>query len=265
MRRKDLDYLVIVAMLVSGLYVTFSGLVADVFGFPQFALHPAAGYVTAALATVHLALNWRKVMAYLRKRLGLRKRRERPETPAERSPARGRRDFVISGLAAVGGFILGRLLPRRRVLERPGEDTDLGELYHQWSKPGYLQALGALLDWGTQPERYKTYPDARQITLPDPRGFRGLSMEEAVETRRSVRDYTDGSLPLEQLSYLLHAAQGITEERWDFRAAPSAGALYPIELYAVAHDVAGLEPGIYHYAVQTHGLELLRQRTAAPL
>jgi len=74
-----------------------------------------------------------------------------------------------------------------------------------------------------------------------------------------VRDYAAESLSLEEMSRLLHAAQGITEPRWSFRAAPSAGALYPIELYAVAHDVVGLDSGLYHYAVQEHELELLRR------
>jgi SagB-type dehydrogenase family enzyme len=64
---------------------------------------------------------------------------------------------------------------------------------------------------------------------------------------------------VEEFSRLLHAAQGITDTRRGFRAAPSAGALYPIELYAVVHDVAGMEPGLYHYAVRQHALEVLQQ------
>jgi SagB-type dehydrogenase family enzyme len=56
----------------------------------------------------------------------------------------------------------------------------------------------------------------------------------------------------------LYAGQGITDQRRSFRAAPSAGALYPIETYAVVHNVSGLEPGLYHYAVTDHALEQLR-------
>ena len=174
----------------------------------------------------------------------------------------GRRESLVSGLAAAGGFVLGRLIPGRRLAELPLSEegaADVGELYHQWSKPGYSQVLGAVLDWGGQPERYKTYADAEKIALPDPHGYHGLSLEETVEMRRSVRDYSAEPLSSEELSRLLHAAQGITEGRRGFRAAPSAGALYPIELYAVVHNVAGLEPGVYHYAVQEHGLELLQR------
>jgi SagB-type dehydrogenase family enzyme len=50
-----------------------------------------------------------------------------------------------------------------------------------------------------------------------------------------------------------------TEERLEFRAAPSAGALYPIELYPVVHNVSDLPSGIYHYAVREHALERLEQ------
>ncbi len=109
-----------------------------------------------------------------------------------------------------------------------------------------------------QPPPRRAHPAPRQ---PPPRragGIRGgPTLEEVIEARRSVRDYSGGSLSQEALSRLLHAAQGITERRRGLRAAPSAGALYPIELYAVVHNVAGLEPGIYHYAVREHELELL--------
>jgi SagB-type dehydrogenase family enzyme len=263
--QRDFNYLVIAAMFASGLYVTISGLVTDLFGLHQFFFHRYAGYVCAAMALLHLALNWGWVTAYLRRRFGRSREREGPVPPRqERAPLLGRRGFLASALAAAGGFILGRLLPGRQPAELLLSEeitADVGELYHQWSKPGSLtrQALGAVLDWGGQPERYKTYAGAECIPLPDPHGYRGLSLEEAVETRRSVRDFSGEPLSAEELSRLLHAAQGITEGRWGFRAAPSAGALYPIELYAVVHDVAGLEPGVYHYAVQEHGLELLRQ------
>ena len=264
MLRKDLDYLVIVAMLLSGLYVTLSGLVADLFGLHQFAFHCYAGYLCAGFAVVHTALNWDRITAYLRRRLRRAERPERPiPSPAERAPRLGRRGFLVSALAAAGGFVLGRLIPGRRAVQLPGEVsdevTDVGAFYHQWSKPGYSGALGAMLDWGGRPAQYKSYPGAEAAPLPDPRGYDGLSLKEALEARRSVRDYAAAPLSLEELSRLLHAAQGITEPRSGFRAAPSAGALYPIELYAVVSDVAGLEPGIYHYAVQTHGLELLQQ------
>lgn len=259
MRRRDLDYLVIAAMFISGLYVTASGLLADIFGFPQFFLHRYAGYTCAGLVAVHLALNWNRVTAYLRQRFRPAREQVAP-TPAqpERAPLLGRRQLLVSGLAAAGGLVLGWLLPRRQAA-LPYEAADVGEVYHQWSKPGYAHVLGLLSDWGGQPERYKTYPNAERIALPDPRGYRGLSLEEAVEKRRSVRNYSGETLALEELARLLHAAQGITDARRGFRAAPSAGALYPIELYAVVHDVAGLEPGLYHYAVHEHALEVLRQ------
>jgi SagB-type dehydrogenase family enzyme len=261
MRRKDVDYVVVAAMLLSGLYVTLSGLVTDLFGLHQFALHRCAGYACAALIVLHLALNWRRIVAYLGRRLARPGGRERPvSSPREPGPLPGRRQVLVSALAAAGGFLLGRLIPGWRPAQIPREVADVGALYHQWSKPGHSQAagIGTVLDWGGRPASTKTYADAQRITLPDPHGYQGLSLEEAVETRRSVRDYSLEPLLSEDLSRLLHAAQGITERRWGFRAAPSAGALYPIELYAVVHHVAGLEPGIYHYAVQGHALELLQ-------
>ena len=182
-----------------------------------------------------------------------------------RAPRPARRTLLASALAAVGGFVLGRLAPRQRGAEPPAETADLGAadlgaadlgaFYHQWSKPGHGPALGAVPDWGRQAARTKTYPAAARIPLPDPSGWQALSLERAIASRRSVRDYAAAPLTLDDLSRLLHAAQGITEPRRGLRAVPSAGALYPIELYPVVRDVAGLEPGIYHYAVQEHALE----------
>jgi SagB-type dehydrogenase family enzyme len=263
MRRRDLEYAVIAAMFLSGVYVTISGLIAGLFGFPQFFLHRYAGYICTGLIAVHLILHWRRITAYLRRWSERRKRQERPEQPAVRPRERlwsGRRQLLISVLGAVGGFVLGWLVPDRRPVELPDEATDVGELYHRWSALSYSGSLAGLLSWGGRPEGVKTYADAERVGLPDPRShkYRELVLREAIEARRSVRDYSSEPLSLEGLSHLLYVAQGITEERWGFRAAPSAGALYPIELYAAVHNVTGLERGLYHYAVPEHGLELLR-------
>lgn len=90
------------------------------------------------------------------------------------------------------------------------------------------------------------------IHLPLPREQGPLSLEEAIARRRSVRDFTDQGLTDVEISQLLWAAQGITDPR-GFRAAPSAGALYPLELYVVSAD------GLYHYQPHAHQLELLSE------
>lgn len=91
------------------------------------------------------------------------------------------------------------------------------------------------------------------IKLPDP-GYKGeISVEEALLSRRSVRDYTGASLTLQEVSQLLWAAQGITAPR-GYRTAPSAGALYPLEVYVVAGDVQNLAQAVYHYKPGEHEL-----------
>ncbi len=258
MRRRSLDYLIIAAMLASGLYVTVTGVIAGLFGLHQVVFHGYAGYLCAGLTLLHVALNWRRAMAYLGYLLGRQRVRRPAEQERGEEPTVGRREVLVAALSAAGGFVLGWLFPDRGP-DLPGEATDVGVLYHQWSKPGHLLDL-PVPGWGGRPPTYKTYPDAERVVLPDPRGFRGLSTEEALENRRSVRTYANEPLSLDALSRLLHAAQGVTEERLGFRAAPSAGALYPVEVYPVVHSVSGLPSGLYHYAVREHALERLQQR-----
>ena len=94
-----------------------------------------------------------------------------------------------------------------------------------------------------------------EIKLPEPKHKGEISVEEAIARRRSVRDYKSDALTLEQLSQLLWAAQGITAADF-FRAAPSAGASYPLEVFVVAGNIEGLDAGIYHYNVHEHSLSL---------
>jgi len=94
---------------------------------------------------------------------------------------------------------------------------------------------------------------AGAIQLPEPRLKGPVSVEEALLRRRSVREYKDEPLTLAEVSQLLWAAQGITDPR-GYRTAPSAGALYPLELYLVVGRVEGLSAGIYHYIPDGHYL-----------
>jgi SagB-type dehydrogenase family enzyme len=87
-----------------------------------------------------------------------------------------------------------------------------------------------------------------KIVSPEPRIKGVMSLEEAILKRRSVRSYAPKDLSLEQISQLLWATQGITETKRGFRAAPSAGALYPLEIYLMRKD------GVFHYDVEDHSL-----------
>ena len=93
----------------------------------------------------------------------------------------------------------------------------------------------------------------QRISLPPVVSDGEMSVEEAIEQRRSVREFGGGSLALEDISQLLWAAQGITDKD-GHRGAPSAGALYPLELYVVAGDVEGLSLGVYRYRPKSHEL-----------
>jgi SagB-type dehydrogenase family enzyme len=98
------------------------------------------------------------------------------------------------------------------------------------------------------------------VSLPQPRASGTRSVEEALAQRRSVRDYADEPLTAAQLAQLLWAAQGITMPSRGLRTAPSAGALYPLEVYVAVERVVGVPAGVYHYAPGPHRLELVVDR-----
>lgn len=97
------------------------------------------------------------------------------------------------------------------------------------------------------------HPAASTIMLPNPAYTGVLPVESALRSRRSVRDFAPQSLMLAEVSQLLWAAQGITGPDGR-RTAPSAGALYPLELYLVAGDVSALAKGVYKYQPLGHAL-----------
>lgn len=99
------------------------------------------------------------------------------------------------------------------------------------------------------------------IKLLEPRLKSNVSLEETLHKRRAVRHFSDEALSFEEISQLLWAAYGLTKEnpsqdfmRGGYRTAPSAGALYPLDLYLVAGNVVGLDAGIYKYNSEKHEL-----------
>jgi SagB-type dehydrogenase family enzyme len=102
-------------------------------------------------------------------------------------------------------------------------------------------------------------PPSRQqeISLPGPKLDGKQSFEQTLVARRSVREYTDEPIDDELLSQLLWATQGVTDPE-GLRAAPSAGALYPLELYVVTSG------GCYHYDPARHRLLLHSSRDMRP-
>ena len=93
----------------------------------------------------------------------------------------------------------------------------------------------------------------KEIQLPEPIHKGKMSLEEAVFKRRSQRNFKQKDLDLTQIGQLLWAAQGITAKRlgFAFRAAPSAGALYPMEIYLLT------QKGLFRYLALSHRLEVL--------
>jgi len=92
------------------------------------------------------------------------------------------------------------------------------------------------------------------IPLPPPRGDGEITVERALRQRRSRREFRKAPLSIQDLSQLLWSAQGITDEQ-GLRTAPSAGALYPLEVYVVVGTVEKLPAGVYHYRPRTHQLK----------
>lgn len=97
-----------------------------------------------------------------------------------------------------------------------------------------------------------------EIKLPSPVLSSKTSIEDALNNRRSIRSYKNIPLTLQEVAQLLWAAQGITSKN-GFRTAPSAGALYPLEIYLVAGNIEKISPGIYHYIPTKHTLQKLKE------
>ena len=99
--------------------------------------------------------------------------------------------------------------------------------------------------------------ETEMINLALPALTSNVSIESTIKARRSVRSFSPEPLSLTDITQVLWAAQGITRGS-DFRAAPSAGALYPLEIYLVAGSVKDLKAGVYRYVPAAHHLVMIK-------
>lgn len=144
--------------------------------------------------------------------------------------------------------------------EDNGKDFSTGGRFHSETSLTWMGVVGDLFRGKPKkPAQYKNYPDSKTMKLPKPE-YQGMSLEDAINKRRSVRNYSEKPITLSHLSQLLHAAQGVTGKMYGqlLRTVPSAGALYPFEIYLIVNNVQDVDKGVYHYAVPDHALELIK-------
>jgi len=139
-------------------------------------------------------------------------------------------------------------------------DKSIGDLFQQKTKYHRGKLSGRPLLWHKKPETYKAYQDALKIPLDPVDDFEGVSFWQAARERKSIRNFSNQPISKSDLSRLLWAAQGITRRSsgFEFRTAPSAGALYPVETYIIIHSVESIPSGVYHYSILTHELEQIK-------
>lgn len=151
-------------------------------------------------------------------------------------------------------------------MEASNRRIDETRRYHEVTKHSYtsVRTDGHVLDWDNRPFPFKIYPHAAALTLPRDLQLSSSSTLEAIGETAAASAQT--ALDLERLTRVLFCAAGLTRKRrvgmedYHFRAAASAGALYPIEIYlAGSSDVAGLETGLYHFSPADLTLRGLRR------
>jgi SagB-type dehydrogenase family enzyme len=168
------------------------------------------------------------------------------------------------------------LLPAERAMEAWGKWNPSAGLFHMATKDTRFVDLEAFVphlvekqETEPRPAAVKRYGDAPCVELPGPR-LRG-KFPAVLRARRTWRRFGRGAIDLDSLSTLLHLSFAVQawaspagEGRVPLKTSPSGGARHPLEAYVVVRHVAGIEPGVYHYAADVHRLERLTFVAEAP-
>ncbi|HEX3409598.1 MAG TPA: SagB/ThcOx family dehydrogenase [Candidatus Binataceae bacterium] len=148
------------------------------------------------------------------------------------------------------------------------DQRDAARLYHEVTKHSYTNVRSNPhgLDWDNRPLSYKIYPAAGAIALPRELDLSAMPATAAIAGPAAAHaGDAETPLTLEAITRILFCAYGLTRsksvggEDYHFRAAASAGALYPIEIYLAASEVEGTEPGLYHFSPADLKLRGLRR------
>jgi len=136
-----------------------------------------------------------------------------------------------------------------------------GEVFQQKSKN--IRGIGrASVSDQSRLDLYKTYENAiSRISLPEPEFSADIQFWDIIQKRQTTRAFKRDPISIMDLSLLLFGMSGLTRKfpKFAFRTIPSAGGLFPIEIYVVANNISDVEQGIYHYNIEKHELELLKQ------
>ncbi len=154
----------------------------------------------------------------------------------------------------------------------PGDEDACWELFHENSKLSRLETFPSAEEIRKEMGRlheslsFDGYPT---VALPTKIPSISIPLGDAICARRSVRRLEPVSLDLETLAAILHYSYGRTggnpNSPRSFRAVPSGGALYPLELYLYSASLIGQEPGFYHYDPRRHCVTLLNHERSPEL
>ena len=256
---------------------------------PAFDLHYLFGYCVVVLAALHVALQLRILVSWVRRvsPKALLVRDGAAFRPAVRFTAGAA--VLLALLVPVALLLIGRphSEPARLrasvpapeansgegaalppvLIERGGEQIDAIDYMHEqssYSRSGLVRSVPVVT---RRPEDVKVYPEAARVALPLPRSRAGVGLGAALarrsgsagEERIVLQTRNDAAMPLAALAEMLHYSAGITSNKaagagLSLRAAASSGALFPTDVYVAARAVEGLSPGLYYYHPREHAL-----------
>ena len=256
---------------------------------PIFDWHYLPGYLLLTVTLVHVALHWRNVVSLLKKGT--------PKALIE--PDRGQFHLGIRiagyGLLAITAVIvvfsigvrqgshhitiisgefnrgpLAKPLIPPSFVDTDGERTTLAEYFHKISS--YPRGAFSGVTVSARQNPYKDYTGSPAVALPPVTSEGGGSILDAYRSWVAGQAHSDaGELSLERLSQLLYHTLGVSKTAhyggltYDLRTAPSAGALYPVNLYVLANKIQGLVPGLYYYNSKKSALYQVRSDPMLPL
>lgn len=140
--------------------------------------------------------------------------------------------------------------------------------YHKLTSYDRFKLGGHGLDWGTQPNVFKTYPGFKTVSLPQVAKWPEVALSALVREQATSEPELEINKDLLGraiiLTHSLTAKARYGGQAFYYRSVASAGALYPYELYVGTNNVPGLEDGIYHHSVSEHALTAIRAGNMVP-